>query len=209
MKQSVVALFVVLSWFSSFATHAGIITFTDRALFQSYINDFVLDEFNEITLATSYDISRTGYNWTMPGYGCVNSFGCNYYGSANPFLSPGNSWIWTQGSGQFNFDFAITAFGFDYVNPFYASNAQLGLNGLLSGMQPNGSFFGIATTDGSYLPGVIYQQKSPYMGFDNLTYSTTANGESTQIPEPWPLALLAVGLLLLARHSRRKARAGV
>ena len=73
-------------------------------------------------------------------------------------------------------------------------------------MQPNGSFFGIATTDGSTLSSISYQQYSSYLGIDNITYSTTANGvRPQQIPAPWSLAVFAAGLLLLQLRRSKKA----
>ena len=208
MKQFVVALCVVPMLCSSFLTSAGIITFTDRSLFESYINDFVVDELNGISIGIGSTLgrSRTGYSWTMNDYGCVNSSGCNIYGNTNPLTTPGNNWIWTYQSGSFDFDFGITAFGLNYANPFYENSAQLGLNNLLSGMQPNGSFFGIATTDGSTLSSISYQQYSSFLGIDNITYSTTANGiRPQQIPAPWPLAVFATGLVLLRLRRSKKA----
>lgn len=204
MKQSVVALFVFVSWFSSIAAHAGIISFTDRSLFESYINDFVVDEFNDINLGPAFGRSRAGYSWTMNDYGCVNSLGCTSPNSVNPFVGNNNNWIWTYGSGSFNFNFGITAFGFDYVNPYNSNTAQLGLNTMLSGVQSNGAFFGIASTDGSYLPAIAYLQSQSFMGFDNLTYSITANGSSTPIPEPWPLAVFALALVMFTLQARKK-----
>ena len=206
MKQFVVALCVLPILCSSFFTSAGIITFTDRSLFESYINDFVVDELDGISLGHTSGHSRNGYSWTMDDFGCVNNTGCNYYGNANPLIAPGNNWIWTYHSGSFNFDFAITAFGLNFANPYYDNNAQLGLNSLLSGMQRNGSFFGIATTDGSALSSISYQQYSSYLGIDNITYSTTPNGiRPQQIPAPLSLAVLAAGLVLLRLCRAKKA----
>ena len=206
MKQFVVALCALPMLCSSFFTSAGIITFTDRSLFESYINDFVVDELNGISLGRTSGQSRNGYSWTMDDFGCVNNTGCSYYGHTNPLVTPGNNWIWTYQSGSFNFDFSITAFGLNYANPYYENSARLGLHGLVSGMQPNGSFFGIATTDGSMLSSISYQQYSTYLGIDNITYSTTANGaQPQQIPAPWSLAVFAAGLLLLRLRSSKKA----
>ena len=206
MKQFVVALCALPMLCSSFFTSAGIITFTDRSLFESYINDFVVDELNGISIGSTLGRSRNGYSWTMNDFGCVNSSGCNFYGNTNPLTTPGNNWIWTYHSGNFNFDFGITAFGLNYANPYYENSARLGLHGLVSGMQPNGSFFGIATTDGSMLSSISYQQYSSYLGIDNITYSTTANGvRPQQIPAPWSLAVFAAGLLLLQLRRSKKA----
>ena len=50
MKQSVVFLFVIGVLCSSVVARAGIITFTDRNLFEMYINDYKVDYFTDIGL---------------------------------------------------------------------------------------------------------------------------------------------------------------
>jgi len=202
MKVALVKTLFCLSFLCvSSVSSAAIITFDDRAAFESYIGAFTVDNLDGITQGASNSGVRDDYRWSMTDYGCVDSIGCTY-GSDNPFTSPGNDWVWTYGSGTFIMDIGVSAFGLDYVDPYFTTSAQVGLAGFNSGINPNGSFFGIATTDGSLLYNINYTQFSTYQGFDNVTYSTTPNG--MKVPEPSTLALFSLALMGLGFSARRR-----
>lgn len=193
----------------SFNASAAVVVFNDRAAFQNYVGTYTLDTLDTSASGSGLDLSNADYSWTMSDYACTNSNGCGY-GVTNPFVNGTNDWVWTYGSGTFNFNFEITAFGLDYVNPYNAVQGQVSLNGLTDGLRPNGSFFGIATDDGSSLGNfIIYGQFTAYQGFDNVTYSTSTSSRQNdgQIPEPASLFLLGLGLtgLGLIRRKRKVA----
>jgi len=188
----------------SMGAFASIITFDDRTAYENYVNTYTVDTLNTAYGNSYSDLSNSDYSWTMPDYACVNSWGCNGYGVNNPFVSYSNDWVWTYSSGEFNLNLAVTAFGLDYSNPYYTSTAQVGLNGLNSGVNPNGSFFGIATDDGTTFSSINYTQFSYFQAFDNITYSTTSNG-SVSVPEPATFGFFLFALLTFGILKQRKS----
>jgi len=192
---------ILLSSFTASAS-AGIVTFNDRGLFESYIGTFVVDNLDTASGSSSSDLSNDDYSWTMSDYACVNSSGCSYSGT-NPFDEGSNDWVWTYGSGSFEMNFEITAFGLDFANPHNADTGEVGLEGFNSGIKANGSFFGVATDDGSTLNSIAYLQNTSYLGFDNVTYSTTVNGVG--VSEPHTLAIFSLLLMGISLRRRKKA----
>lgn len=187
--------------FISFSASAGIITFNDRAAFENYVGSVTVDSLDTTNhYSSSGDLSNDDYSWTMSDYACINSSGCNSYGSGNPFVNGTNDWVWTYGSGQFLMNFGVRAFGLNYANPYNATQAQVGLNGYNSGLNANGSFFGIATDDGSLLTSISYSQFSSYQAFDNVSYAKTIRS----VPESSALILFMLGLAGISLI-RRKA----
>lgn len=191
---------ILLSTFTLSAS-AGVITFNDRDLFESYVGTSVVDDLETDPGSSVSDLSNDDYSWTMSDYACVNSSGCSYSGF-NPFDDGSNDWVWTYGSGTFNMNFEVTAFGLDYANPYNSDSGAVGLEGFESGSNINGSFFGIATDDGSTLTSIAYLQYGAYQAFDNVTYSITENGVG--VPEPHTLAIFS--LLLMGANLRRKKK---
>ena len=205
MKQLAVKFLVVTSLlFVSTNLWASIITFNDRVLFEQFVAEFVIDDLEGLSQGTTGRV-RPDFSWTMSDYGCPNSSGCNGYGAGNPFVSGGNDWVWLYNSGNFNFNFGISAFGFDYADPYFASASNVGLQGFESGLNANGSFFGIATTDGSLLTTISYQQFSIFQGIDNVTFSTTANN-ALQVSAPATFSLFMLALAGIAFSSRKRQK---
>jgi len=190
----------------SISSFASIITFNDRTAYENYVNTYTVDTLNTVRGNSHSDLSNSDYSWTMRDYACINSRGCNHYNysASNSFINGGNDWVWTYYSGEFNLNIAVTAFGLDYANPYYASTAQVGLNGLNSGVNANGSFFGIATDDGTTFSSINYTQFSYYQAFDNITYSTTSNG-SISIPEPTTFGFFLFALLAFVILKQRRS----
>lgn len=204
MKKGTQFLAAVMLAALSFNVSAGIVVFNDRTAFQSYVGSFTLDNLDTDASGSGLDLSNSDYSWTMTDYACTNSSGCAGYSATNPFINGANDWVWTYGSGTFNFNFGITAFGLDYVNPYFSNVGQVGLNGFDSGIHSNGSFFGIATDDGSFLNPIAYTQHSGFQGFDNVTYSVTSRVST--VPEPATLALMGFGLAGIG-FARKKKKA--
>ena len=185
---------------------ASIITFNDRTAFENYVGSYTLDDLNtDAALDPGADLSNSDYSWSMSDYACVDSSGCDLYTSINPFVNGSNDWVWTYGSGNFEMSFGVTAFGLDYADPYDSNTAQIGLHGFNSGINSNGSFFGIATDDGSKLTSISYQQYSAYQSFDNVIYSSrpSENNNLTTVPEPATLALFGLGLAAFGIAKRK------
>ncbi|MDT0628755.1 hypothetical protein [Alteromonas sp. W364] len=186
-------------------SQAAIITFNDRAAFETYVGASTTDDLNTNLSGSGLDLSNADYSWTMSDYACTDSAGCNLYGSGNPFVSGSNDWVWTYGSGSFNFNFNVTAFGLDYANPFNTTDGSVGLNGFNSGTNTNGSFFGIATDDNTFLGSSIsYTQFTQFQAFDNVIYSSNPNGQFEVASAPGVLGLFGISLLVICRLRKAK-----
>jgi len=178
--------------------NAGIITFTDRAIYEAYISGSVLDDMLDVSQSFNTGGIRSGYNWNMNDYGCVTS-GCGDMSSQG--MSYDDNYIWTYNNGAFTFDENIFAFVFDFGSYNSATSGlqtQVTLNGYVSQQTLTGGFFGIASTDSQGFNVVNYTKSTQYGLFDKVTYATQS---VNAVPEPSTLAIFALGIMGLA--SRR------
>ncbi|MEQ3657739.1 MAG: hypothetical protein ABNH21_02155 [Glaciecola sp.] len=184
-------------------SQAAIITFNDRAAFETYVGASTTDDLNTNLSGSGLDLSNADYSWTMSDYACADSAGCS--SSGNPFINGNNDWVWTYSSGVFNFNFNITAFGLDYGHPNGATQGNVGLFGFDSGTNANGSFFGVATDDGTFLGSSIsYAQNTSFQAFDNVIYSSNPNGQFEVASAPGVLGLFGISLLVICRLRKAK-----
>lgn len=184
------------------AAQAGIVSFTDRGAFESYIGAFTVDNFSDIPDGfNDVGFTRPDFSYDGSHFGCelgVSQCGDN---SSSGFDYPG--YLWVYETGTFSFGSGIAAFGLD-LGTRNSSSKTLALNGVdttVTSGTPN--FFGIASDDGSTFSNVILSGVSSGDLFDNVTYSSTPNDVGNPVPAPAPIALLALGLLgiRLLRHA--------
>lgn len=177
--------------------NASVITYTDRAAFESAAGSYTVDNLNDVSDGTKpTGLDRGAYSFTMESFGC--SSGPSQCGDnvVDGFFYP--AYVWTYGGGSFNFTSAIHAFGLDYGN-YSSSTASVTLNGYSSSVS-NGGFFGIIDSDA--FTSATYAAQGSGSLFDNVTYSAQ---QASQIPEPGSLALVALGLAGLAARRRTSA----
>jgi hypothetical protein len=193
--------------------YAGIITFNDRAAFDSYVGSGIsVDDLNGDTIAPHKQSSFIRSNYTVNGsmFGCVDGAGCT-----GPYTNMDDDYIWTYVDVTFDFDVGISAFGLDF-NSYNSKMSSLSyiasLNGYMSNSSLLGGFFGIASDDGSSFTSVVYGKNTAFGLFDNVTYSQTTFALSTSasdspttypVPEPSVIALLAIGVLGIGLVRRR------
>ncbi|WP_198265165.1 hypothetical protein [sulfur-oxidizing endosymbiont of Gigantopelta aegis] len=109
---------------------ATLITFDDRAVFESFVTNFTIDGLDNIHQGNYLSgINRGSYKFTTSVYGCVNNFDCG--NNTSQGFNP--NYLSTSGSGTFEFDSGINAFGLDfgvYDGSNYGSNllAKITLN---------------------------------------------------------------------------------
>jgi len=202
----------ILALVLSTSVNAGILTFDDRAVFETFVNNYTVDGLDDI--ASSYyssGIDRGDYAFTTPVYGCSNSLSCG--DNSNQGFS--YRYMSTYGDGSFVFDTSINAFGMDfgiYDGSNYGSNLEttIYLNGYsrtVSAIDKD-SFFGIVDTVNSFdtisysRDQIIYDTVYSNSGgiVDNITY-----GVVSAVPVPTAVWLFGSGLIGLARFARKKA----
>ena len=71
LKAALAGLVLSVSGFAN----AGLITFTDRALYEAYINGAVMDDFLDVTDGSGSTGIRSGYSWNMSDFGCASGTG--------------------------------------------------------------------------------------------------------------------------------------
>ncbi len=192
LKASLVGLVLSMSSLAN----AGIITFTDRASYEAYITNSVLDEMLDVSQSFNTGGVRSGYSWNMSDYGCVTG-GCGDQLSQG--MSYDDNYIWTYNNGSFSFESNIFAFGFDFGS--YNGSTSVSLNGYQSQQTSTGGFFGIASTDSQGFNVIDYTKSTQYGLFDKVTYATQAK---TSVPEPSTLAIFALGIIGLASRRFKK-----
>ena len=186
----------------SASVNATIITFTDRAAFESALTSFIIDDLDDV-LDGQYPLGldRGDYSFTMSSYGCNSGPGQCGDNSSDGFVYP--AYIWTYDSGFFNFNNLIYAFGLDYGH-YPDSTATITLNGLTA-TTDSGGFFGFISS--TAFSSVSYLSTSSGALFDNVTYSSTQSTPS-QVSLPATLSLLATGLVgLLFRRKQKTLKA--
>jgi hypothetical protein len=208
MKKLKLMSALLLMGASSMAS-AEWITFTDRAAFESYVGTFTIDDLESVASATGETrktVDSGDFSWTMRDYNCENGLGCGAtYGSDTsngPMMeSEEDDFIWTYDNGTFVFNEGISAFGMQYgsVN----GPSSITLNGFNSGVNPTGSFFGIASNSNELITNIAYVKSGSYSAFDEVTYK---NSRSTTTSSPVPisgsLSILLLGLFGLSRKKK-------
>ena len=192
---------------SSFA-NAGLITFNDKALFDAYTGGGVVDDMESAgssTGSSTHTTATNDFSWTMSDYNCENGYGCSATfggttGNSLMMQSAGDDFIWTYGNGNFVFSSGITSFGIQFGS--YYGNSEITLNGLSSGVQASGSFFGIASDDNATFTNVAYTKSLVYGSFDDVSYSRS--NIIASVPEPSTLAIFALGMIGLASRRFKK-----
>lgn len=186
------------------ATQAGVITFDNRTAFEAYIGSKTTDNLTDIPSGFGTSFNRTDFSYSGDFYGCVT--GANECGdnSSIGFDYPG--YVWMYETGQFSFNSGISAFGLD-LGRRGGSTETIALNGFnaptLSSF--SSTFFGIATDDNSLFSSVTISGVTSGDLFDDVTYSSTPNGNNgSNVPAPAPLALLGLGLAAIGYTRRKK-----
>ena len=119
---------------------AGVITYTNRAAFEAAVGSFTTDNLDNVQQGSlPAGLNRGNYAFTMNSYGCVGGPGECGDNQIDGFFYP--AYIWTYGSGSFNFTSPIYAFGLNYGD-YERSTASVTLNGYTASTT-NGGFFGI------------------------------------------------------------------
>lgn len=205
LKAAFAGFVITVSGFSN----AGFITFNDRVAFDAYVGTTVVDDLESVGTSlggTRKTVDSGDFSWTMQDYNCEDGNGCSaQFGSSGyngPMMqSAGDDFIWTYTDGMFMFASGISSFGIQFgaVDGF----SSITLNGLNSGSQAVGSFFGIASDDNTTFTSVTYSKSRRYGAFDDVTYSRT-NQMSVSASEPATLAILALGLFGLGARRFKK-----
>jgi len=192
--------------------NAGLISFNDRVSFDLYTGGGVVDDLESVESASIHQSRKTvdsaDFSWTMSDYNCENGVGCNasYLGTtpnSGMMESELDDFIWTYGNGNFNFASGITSFGFQFGS--YNGDSSVTLNGLSSGTQTSGAFFGIASDDNSTFTTVAYTKSNTYGSFDDVSYTRSNQGQpQMSVPEPSTLAIFALGMMGLASRRFKK-----
>ncbi|TWX48097.1 PEP-CTERM sorting domain-containing protein [Colwellia hornerae] len=204
LKAALVSTILVVSSFAN----AGLITFNDRASFEAYIGGEITDNLESAGTSrgsSTHTVGSNDFSWTMNDYNCEDGDGCSasFGGTTNnsPMMqSADDDFIWTYNNGAFNFTSGISSFGLQFGSHY--GNSAVTLNGMNSGIQVSGSFFGIASDDNSLFNSVSYAKSLSYGSFDDVTYSRS--NQSRDVPEPSTLAIFALGMIGLASRRFKK-----
>jgi hypothetical protein len=222
LKTSLAASILAASCFVNVA-NADMVLFYDRADFEAYVSNVIVDDME--TVASGYSIpTKTtdsgDFSWTMVSSNCENGSGCASSGSeaylGSLMDSATDDFIATQGDGVFNFTQAITSFGFQFSRNNNQStttgSTKVTLNGYISAVIQNGSFFGIASDDGTAFTSVTYDAFNQNSGFDDVSYSLStasqtdggSNVGASDVSSPSALAFFALGLMGFASRLFKK-----
>jgi hypothetical protein len=186
------SLFVALSFIVVPVSNASLITYTDRATFESALSSFSIDDYTDITAGYLTWLDRGDYSITSGGmYGCVNNPGtCG----PQPPAGDGIGLFHYSGNDTFTFDTAINGFGFDYGQTHSSFSTRPIIDGMIASDLQGffGVIFDVAKTT------VVLNQNAQYLITDNLTFGVTA------VPEPSTFAIFALGLMGLASRRFKK-----
>ena len=172
--------------------NATVITFTDRASFETALTSFSTDDYTDITAGLLTSIDRGDYTIASPSmYGCVNNpTSCGL----TPPAGDGIGLFHYLGADTFTFDTAINGFGFDFGQTVNTFTTKPIIDGVTSPELQG--FFGIIYDEAKTT--FVLNQNRQNLITDNLTYGVTA------VPEPSTLAIFSLGLICLASRRFKK-----
>jgi hypothetical protein len=181
---------------------AAPIVFTDRTLWEAATAGLTAEDFNSFVSGTAVNVGTVFPSGiTQNGALDVDAFAWASIGEGNGLRIFNDTTITMPGS--------PTAFGFDYVDldlagatiSFGAFSMALPMTGDAdSGVSPDDfAFFGVIAGPGEIPGGAFTIAPLEGLSIDNLAF-----GEASAVPEPTSIALVGLGLGLVARRTRRR-----
>lgn len=210
MKIRTILVAAIAFWGGASQVQSATLTvYTDRSAWEAAVGgSFSLQNFNTFTTPSSYEsspVSLGGFSVSVAG---------ETFGSVWHNVGPSSSGNDVNGSPQINaatgstggttlaFDSAISAFGADWngisdnrVTSINVNGVDVAIPALLGG------FWGFVS-DTPFASTLLSLTSGPADGFgiDNVVYA----GQSTAVPEPGTLAIMALGLVGLGVTRRRR-----